>query len=96
MIFQTIKYRQENKKVRIALQKVYGIGPHLANQICDIVGISTQKVKDLNPSQIDHLSSIITNNYYIGSELKRILKADIQRLQRIQSFRYERSKKNYS
>nr|YP_010470429.1 ribosomal protein S13 [Tetraselmis marina]UVF37917.1 ribosomal protein S13 [Tetraselmis marina] len=87
MVFQTVKYRQENKKVRIALKKVFGIGSHFANQICDTVGISNQKVNQLTPRHIDKISSILTNSYFFSSELKKIIKNDIYRLQKIRSFR---------
>lgn len=87
MVFQKIRYRQENKKVRIAIQKIFGIGPNLASQICNTVGISNQKVKNLTNTQIDALSNVITNNYFYGSDLKRLIKSDINRLISIRCFR---------
>lgn len=87
MVFQTIRYRQERKKVRIALTKIFGIGYHFANQICDNVGLTDQRVNQLSVRQIDHISAILTNDYFIGSELKKIIKNDIYRLKKIQSFR---------
>jgi small subunit ribosomal protein S13 len=91
MVFQTIRYRQATKKVRIALTKIFGIGTPLANNICDSVGISNQKINELSSAQIDRISSLITNRYFYGSELKKIIKADKQRLMKIGAFR---SKKN--
>nr|QGP70644.1 ribosomal protein S13 [Tetraselmis sp. CCMP 881] len=87
MVFQTIRYRQANKKVRRALTNIFGIGPNLANHICDTVGISNQKINELTSSQIDRISSLITNQYFYGSELKKIIKADKQRLTRIGAFK---------
>lgn len=87
MVFQTIRYRQANKKVRVALTNIFGIGKNLANHICDTVGISNQKIHELTSSQIDRLSALITNQYFYGSELKKIIKADRQRLKKIGAFR---------
>jgi small subunit ribosomal protein S13 len=87
MVFQKIKHRQENKKVRSALEKIFGIGPSVSNQICDLVGISNQKVKDLTNAQIEKLSNVITNNYFFGADLKRLIQRDINRLNSIGCFR---------
>ena len=87
MVFQIIKYRQGDKKTRVALKRIFGIGPHFANQICDTLGISNQKVRDLNSTQLDKLSSFITNNYFFGHDLKNIIQQDKKRLKLIQAFR---------
>lgn len=92
MVFQTIRYRQATKKVRIALTNIFGIGTFLANNICDNIGISNQKINELSSVQIDRISSLITNRYFYGSELKKIIKADKERLTKIGAFR---SKKKY-
>nr|YP_009720870.1 ribosomal protein S13 [Scherffelia dubia]QGP70670.1 ribosomal protein S13 [Scherffelia dubia] len=94
MVFQKIRYRQENKQVRIALQKIFGIGPSLSNHLCDLVGISTQKVKDLSNAQIEKLSSTVTNQFFFGADLKRLIKTDINRLSSIGCFRGSLHKKN--
>lgn len=73
----SVYVRQTHKKTRIALRAVFGIGPHLANQICDIAGVSNQKIKNLTPSQIDKIQTILNNNYFFGSELKKMIKADV-------------------
>lgn len=80
-------YRKKTKKTRIALKSIFGIGPYLANHICDTVGISTQKVQNLTSSQLDLISKILTNNYFFGHELKQIINTDIKRLKNIKSFR---------
>lgn len=87
MVFQTIIHRKKNKKTRIALRDIFGIGPHSANLLCDIVGISNQKVHELGSQQIDRISSVLTNSFFFGSELKKLIKSDIQRLQDIKAFR---------
>merc|ERR1711966_74547 len=87
MVFQTIKYRQGEKKARVALKRIFGIGSHFANQICDSLGISNQKVKGLSSAQLDKLSYFITNNYFFGHDLKNIIQQDKKRLKHIRAFR---------
>lgn len=87
MDFQSIKSRQSKKQTRIALRYIFGIGPHLANQICDIVGISNQKVSNLTTNQIDRISLLLVNNYFVGHELKKMIQNDIKRLKKIGCFR---------
>lgn len=72
----------------IALQELYGIGPFLAQQISDQLGLSRHTVmEELTQSQIDTLVRIINNNSIIGSDLKRIIQQDIKRLITIGSYR---------
>lgn len=92
MVFQIIKYRQGNKTTRVALKRIFGIGSHFANQICDTLGISNQKVKDLSSTQLDKLSSFITNNYFFGHDLKNIIQQDKKRLKLIKAFRGTQNK----
>ena len=87
MVVQFIKRRQGKKLTRIALTKLFGIGNTLSNQVCDTLGISNQKLKDLNSNQLDRLSSLLTNNYFVGHELKKIIKMDTKRLKNIKCFR---------
>ena len=88
-----LKQKQENKKARIALRKIFGIGPHLANNICDIIGISDQKIKEVKRREMDRIVSMLTNSYYIDNELKKIIQADIERLKKIHCFRGIQHKK---
>nr|YP_009755727.1 ribosomal protein S13 [Roya anglica]QIQ22966.1 ribosomal protein S13 [Roya anglica] len=69
------------KKIKFALSQIFGIGSNKASQICDKLGLSnTFKVSHLTKYQIDEIISIITQNYLIDSELKRIIQKDIKRL----------------
>ncbi len=63
---------KDNKKVRSALCDIYGIGKGLSSQICDLLGFSDfYKIKNLTNFQIQQLSQTITQNFIIGTDLRR-------------------------
>lgn len=72
------------KKLSNALSDIYGLGKHQSLQICDELGISTEKrLKQLTPTEIEQLTQSITQNYEIGIDVRRIISKDIQRLIKI-------------
>lgn len=88
MIYILNKHLKDSKKIRIALQQVFGLGSFLSNQICDQIGFSQQcKTRDLTPFQIDQLIRIVNQYYFTGSELQRIFSQDLKRLTNIGSYR---------
>lgn len=71
----------KQKKVRRALSGFKGLGRVLSNQICDQLGLSKHLcVKDLKPSQVDQLTRIISQYYYVGLDLKRLIQQDLNHL----------------
>ncbi len=72
---------KNNKKVRTALCEIYGIGKSLSSQICDQLGFSEKyKISNLTNFQIQQLSQIITQNFYIGGDLRRDVRNNKNRL----------------
>ena len=79
---------KDKKKINKALCKVYGLGNHLSNQICDDLGISAAlKVKQLSPSQIDVLNRVIPQTYLMGAELQGEIRRRKERLVMISTYR---------
>lgn len=79
---------RDSKKIRQELREVVGIGKLKANQICDKLGLNPNlRVDQLSLTQTDSLVRLVNQNYYIGSELKKIIKDDIKRLVRIGCYR---------
>jgi small subunit ribosomal protein S13 len=88
MIYLLNNNFEESQKVRLALQKIYGINIFLSNQICDQLGFSQQiRVQNLTALQIDQLVRVVNQYYFTSSELKRIIQSDIKRLSQIGSYR---------
>jgi small subunit ribosomal protein S13 len=79
---------KDDKKLKIALQKIFGIGKFKSYQICDQLGMNyDMRLKSLTNIQIEKLVQYINYNYIYGSELKRLVGKNIQRLIRIASYR---------
>lgn len=79
-----------NKRVEIALTRIYGIGPVLAKQIAGKANIDlSRRVSELSDSELGLLKKIIENDYSdrIEGSLRRSQKSDMDRLRRIRSFR---------
>ncbi|MFT5127429.1 MAG: small subunit ribosomal protein S13 [Rhodothermales bacterium] len=78
----------ERKKVKIALQSIFGIGPMRALEICERCSIDPERrVNALTEADIGTLNSTIQNNYVVEGDLRRQVQQDIRRLQHIKSYR---------
>jgi small subunit ribosomal protein S13 len=79
---------ENNKKVKIALTNIYGIGKKLSCQICDKIGISDQiRVKQLTNAQLEKLAILINQKVIVGSDLKQQKRKNINRLIKIASYK---------
>ena len=78
----------KKKKIDKALLDIYGIGNHNASQICDLVGISCDfRLKQLSSAELEQITQVITQNYNIGTEIKRLDLQNVQRLVKIGCYR---------
>lgn len=83
----------DNKRVEIALTYIYGIGRPLANKILAATGISPDKrVRELSEEEIAELRREIEGKYVVEGDLRRKVRADIQRLKDINCYRGLRHK----
>jgi small subunit ribosomal protein S13 len=83
-----ILHQQSKKPINIVLKQVFGLSFHLSNQICYSIGINSNILAiNLNKSHWDKISSIVQNNYFIESELKKLIQDDINCLSRIVCYR---------
>ena len=79
---------KNNKKVLFALCEIYGIGKSLSSQICESLGFSEKlQVSQLSNIQIQQLSQYISQNFYIGADLRRDLRNNKKRLLSIGCYR---------
>jgi small subunit ribosomal protein S13 len=85
----------KNKKIKIALTYIYGIGPSSAVKILDDIGIDPEKKSDdLNEEEISQIASFVQSHYRIEGELRREISQNIRRLVDIGSYRGSRHKKS--
>lgn len=84
----------ENKKIRYALQYIYGIGPLFADEILKETGIDPdRRAKDLNDQEVSSIATLIDANYIVEGALRRQTQQHIQRLKDIRSYRGERHRR---
>ncbi len=84
----------KNKKIKIALRYIYGIGPTNSLQILNDIGIDPEKkAADLGEEETSQIASFVQTHYRIEGELRREISQNIRRLIDISSYRGSRHKK---
>ncbi|MEF3280394.1 MAG: 30S ribosomal protein S13 [Elusimicrobiota bacterium] len=87
-----------DKKIKIALAYIYGIGRPLAKKILEVdleKKIDPEKrVKDLTEEEIGLLNAVISKNYKVEGELKREVASNIKRYVEIMCYRGQRHRRN--
>ena len=83
-----------NKKIRIGLTSIYGIGYSLTKEIISKTGVNPDtQGKNLTEDEVNKLRGIIENDYKIEGELRRQVSSDVSRLIHIGCYRGVRHKK---
>ena len=78
----------DNKKVKVALGYIYGVGASLAQKILDHTKIdSSKRAKDLNSAEINQITEFIAKNIKVEGELRQIIKQNINSLKDLQTYR---------
>lgn len=82
------------KRIEIALQYIYGVGPALADRICTKSKINPDKrAKDLTEAEIAAIRNVLNDMQVpVEGELRRVVTQNIRRLQEISSYRGTRHK----
>jgi len=81
----------DEKKIRIALTYIYGIGPNRAEDI--LVGTKidpNKKAKALDASEVNSIKEYINKNYKVEGELRLVIRQHITLLKDIKSYRGSR------
>jgi len=83
-----------NKRVKVALTYIYGIGPTTANEICKIVGISDDKrVSKLTDEEVLKIREYIEDKYKVEGDLRSEVSLNIKRLNDLGTYRGLRHRK---
>lgn len=84
----------KNKRGRIALTYIYGIGRTLAAEILEKAGIDPDaKVQDWTDEQAADIRTVIANEYQVEGQLRSEEQMNIKRLMDIGSYRGIRHRK---
>ena len=72
----------------VSLTYLYGVGPHIARELCHKAGIDPQaKARDLHEDEVARLAALLDKDYTVEGQLRRTTQQDIARLRDIQSYR---------
>ena len=83
-----------NKRVKYALQSIYGIGPAIAEEIIVRANIDPNlKASQLSDENISAITNLLQNDYTVEGDLRREIMINIRRLQAIGCYRGLRHKK---
>ena len=83
-----------DKRTVISLRYIYGIGPFLAEQLCQRTGINPDKrARDLSEDELAKLTSLLDNEYVVEGQLVRQVQQNIARLRDIGCYRGLRHRK---
>jgi small subunit ribosomal protein S13 len=85
----------DNKRIVIALQYIFGIGEHSAQQILKATGINESvRAKNLTQEELTRLGVEIERNHVVEGALRRVVAQHISRLKEIKCYRGIRHQKN--
>ena len=84
-----------NKRVVIALQYIYGIGPKRAEDITKKANIPAERrVNQLTDAEVLQIRGVIDHDYMVEGDLRREVALNIKRLLEIGSYRGLRHRRN--
>ena len=68
------------KRLVISLTYIYGIGPSVAKQICEQVGIDqSTRVRDMTEEEVNKIRGYVDANLKVEGDLRREVAGDIKR-----------------
>ncbi len=76
------------KRVVISLQYIHGIGPKFAEEICEKVGVpSERRVNELSDAEVMQIREAIDRDYMVEGDLRRETAMNIKRLMDLGCYR---------
>ncbi len=83
----------KEKKVKVSLTYIYGIGHNIAKEVLGKANVNGEKrVHELTEEEVSSLQKAV-QDYRLEGELRRTVREDIQRLSKISSYRGVRHKR---
>jgi small subunit ribosomal protein S13 len=76
------------KRIDVALTRIYGIGPHSATQILKAAGIDPGlRAGKLTEDEVSRIAGTIESDYVVEGQLRRQVQQNIARLRDIRCYR---------
>ncbi len=83
----------DNKKIKVSLTYIFGIGETKSEEVLEKVGIDGDKLtNDLTEQELNSIRGVIENDMTVEGELKQTNKRNIRRLVDIRCYRGVRHK----
>ncbi len=77
-----------NKRVEVALTYIHGIGPSMAREISEKVGIARERrVQELSDAEVIQIRETIDRDYMVEGDLRREVSMNIKRLMDLGCYR---------
>ncbi|ADB17292.1 ribosomal protein S13 [Pirellula staleyi DSM 6068] len=77
-----------DKPTVISLGYLYGVGDHVARELCQKAGIDTEKrARDLSEEELARLATLLERDYTVEGPLRRLVQQNINRLRDIKCYR---------
>ncbi len=77
-----------DKKVAISLTYLFGVGPHVAREVCVKTNIDQDKpARDLDEDELSRLSTLLERDYTVEGPLRRSVSQNINRLREVRCYR---------
>jgi len=77
-----------NKRVEVALTYIHGIGPSMAREISEKVGIARERrVQDLSDAEVIQIRETIDRDYTVEGDLRREVSMNVKRLMDLGCYR---------
>lgn len=77
-----------DKRIEVALRRIYGIGPYRAAAICREAGIDGgARAGKLTEDEIGRVAAVIEKDYVVEGQLRRQVQQSIARLRDIRCYR---------
>ena len=78
----------DGKRIEIALRRVYGIGPTLAQRITQQANVAgNPKVREMGDDELTRIREVVDHGYVVEGDLRREVNDNIRRLIDIGSYR---------
>lgn len=85
----------DEKKVKISLTYIYGVGHVLSSEILEATKIDGEKrAKTLTPDELNKIKSFIGENYKYEGELRQAVRQNINLMKEIKSYKGVRHMRN--
>ena len=78
----------DNKRVEVALRRIYGIGPTLALKIVKDANLAgNPRINELGDEELNRIREIVDKGYKVEGDLRREVNMNVRRLMEIGSYR---------